>query len=410
MFQIHSWPKAIMHLDADAFFASVMQAVNPKLKGQPVIIGAERGIATAISYEAKKLGVKRGMPMWEIKKIYPKVIILPGDYDLFSLFSQKLFTILREYSPEVEEYSVDEGFINIEGLRRPFHCSYSQLGKKIQNQIYQELGLPVSIGISINKSLAKLASSFCKPQGLTVISGKEIETFLEKIPLLKVWGIGPSTAAYLKKFGVKNALQFAKLPEGIFTKQSRIKLNKPHWEIRQELRGQSIYQLCFETKNHYQSISKTHTFFSSTKNPNIVWAELLNNVESAFKKARKLGYSVKKMSLFLKTKQFSYSSIEITLEQKQQYPMLIRKKLKQAFSKLFQPQLPYRATGIVLTKLSRQTQEQISLFEQLDKQLTEKTRALYQILQTQPKLDFGTSLYLPQKPIKTRLNLPILEI
>ena len=107
---IDSFPRAIVHIDGDAFFASCEQSRDPSLKGKPVITGKERGIAASLSYEAKALGVKRGMSLWEIKKICPDVIILPSDYETYSLLSKRLYSIVRRYTPTVEEYGIDECF------------------------------------------------------------------------------------------------------------------------------------------------------------------------------------------------------------------------------------------------------------------------------------------------------------
>lgn len=419
MFQPQTWPRAILHLDANAFFASVMQTVYPKLKNKPVVVGAERGIATAISYEAKQFGVKRGMLMHQIKKICPKIIILKGDYALFSLFSQKLFNLLRQYNPTLEEHSVDEGFMDIYGLRRPYHCSYLQLAQRIQQQINRELGLPVSIGVSLTKSLAKLGSGFCKPQGITLIPGNQIESFLSKIPLIKVWGIGPATTGYLKQFKINNALEFVNLPEAVFQNKTQIRLNKAHWEIYQELRGNMVYRINPETKTKYQSIGKQETFRPATNNLNLLWAYLQKNTEAAFQKARQYGYFVSKFLVILKSQQFQVFCKEVKLSQKQQYPWLCRQQLKTAFTALYQPNTLYRATGILLTQLSQNSQEQAGLFNEPSEKPLPKIKALYQILEQQPKIDFGTSLYLQTKPspasakkLKTlpQFSLPMLEI
>jgi len=410
-----AWPKTILHLDANAFFASVAQAANPKLKGKPVVIGAERGLATAISYEAKVFGIKRGMLMSEIKRVCPKVIILPGDYKLFSLFSQKMFTLLKQYSPIVEQYSIDEGFLDLFGLIKPSYANYQALVQKIQTEINKKLGLPVSIGVSVNKSLAKLASGFVKPQGITIVSKSQIPKFLNHIPLIRVWGIGPATAKRLAKFNIRTAWQFASLEEQFFAPTSLLKLNKSLKEIYLELQGQFVYQLKPEAKTHYQSISKTATFHPPSNNSAIVWAHLLKNIELAFKKTRQYGYFVQKVFIFLKTQQFRYSSIDIKLEQKQQYPLLFRQTLYQAFLKIFKPNLNYRATGVILSKFSNTTQEQISLFSTTKYSQKQKAQAIYQALQEQPKVDFGTSLYLktqpsPQSRILPHFNIPVLEI
>ena len=115
---LSNWPRAILHLDADAFFASCEQAIHPELRGKPVITGKERGIVAAASYEAKARGVQRGVRLWDVKKLCPDAVILPSDYETYSLFSVRMFEILRRFSPDVEEYSIDEAFVDLTGLPR----------------------------------------------------------------------------------------------------------------------------------------------------------------------------------------------------------------------------------------------------------------------------------------------------
>src|SRR5512140_578528 len=178
---ITSWPRAIMHLDADAFFASCEQAVRPELRGRPVICGKERGIVAAASYEAKTKGVSRGVRLSDVKKICPDAVILPSDYETYSLFSVRMFEILRRFSPDVEEYSIDEAFVDLTGLRRSFHGPYGMIAKKMQETIEMELGITVSVGVSLSKVLAKIGSKYNKPHGLTLIPGREIHIYLRKI-------------------------------------------------------------------------------------------------------------------------------------------------------------------------------------------------------------------------------------
>src|SRR5499427_378157 len=125
---LHAFPRAIVHIDGDAFFASCEQSRRPKLQGRPVITGKERGIAASMSYEAKARGVTRGMRIADIRKVCPDAVILPSDYETYSLLSKRFFAIVRRYTPEVEEYSVDECFADLTGLRRP-----------LLYQIWQEL-------------------------------------------------------------------------------------------------------------------------------------------------------------------------------------------------------------------------------------------------------------------------------
>src|SRR5512135_1550943 len=168
---IHSWPRAILHLDADAFFASCEQAIHPELKGRPVITGKERGIVAAASYEAKERGVKRGVRLSDVKKICPDAVILPSDYETYSLFSLRMFAILRRFSPDVEEYSIDEAFVDLTGLRRSYHGPYGMIARKMQKIIEKELGLSVSVGVSLSKVLAKIGSKHRKTHGITMIPG-----------------------------------------------------------------------------------------------------------------------------------------------------------------------------------------------------------------------------------------------
>ncbi|MBD3327919.1 DNA polymerase IV, partial [Candidatus Peregrinibacteria bacterium] len=139
--QLRSWPRAILHIDCDAFFASCEQAVHPELKGKPVITGKERGIVAAASYEAKSKGIKRGVPLWDVKKLCPDAIILPSDYETYSLFSKRMFEIIRRYTPSVEEYSIDEAFAEITGFRRAYHANYETIAMRIKNDIESNLGI-----------------------------------------------------------------------------------------------------------------------------------------------------------------------------------------------------------------------------------------------------------------------------
>ena len=118
-----SFPRAIIHVDGDAFFTSVEQSMHPSLKGKAVVTGQERGIIACASYEAKKYGINRGVSLWDAKKILPNLIILPSDYESYSLYSKRMFEIIRRYTPIVEEYSIDEGFADLTGLRRTHRMS-----------------------------------------------------------------------------------------------------------------------------------------------------------------------------------------------------------------------------------------------------------------------------------------------
>src|SRR3989338_8557747 len=161
--------KTILHMDGDAFFVGVEVAKEHKLKGLPVVTGEERGIVSALSYEAKALGVVRGMPIFRVKKEFPSTIILPGDYKSYAEYSGKMFDIVSRYAYCVEEYSIDECFADITGLDRTLKKTYKEIAEQIKKEINDELGLSVSIGLAPTKVLAKVASNWVKPNGLTII-------------------------------------------------------------------------------------------------------------------------------------------------------------------------------------------------------------------------------------------------
>ncbi|MFA5136085.1 MAG: DNA polymerase IV [Patescibacteria group bacterium] len=407
MLQIHSWPNVILHIDGDAFFASVVQAANPRLKKKPVAVGKERGIATAVSYEAKQFGIKRGMRFFEIRKICPECICVESDYELYALFSKRMFEIIKQFSPAVEEYSIDEGFVDLKGLRRPLRMSYEQIGSRIKNTIESNLGISVSVGISCTKSLAKLASNFRKPSNLTVVNGRQIENFLQSIPIHKVWGIGVQTAAFLHKLQITTAFEFITQPEEFIQKR----LSKPFFEIYQELRGKQIYMLNPEKKVTYQSISKTQTFHPATNNKNVLWARLLRHIEEAFTKARIFHYQVGKMVIFLKTQEFAYHATEIKFASKVAYPMLVRSELSSAFEKCYRSGVSYRTTGCTISDFEENRTIQQTLFQ--DGLFENKAKKIYPLLDTK-KVDFATCLFdkehVKEYGKKPALSLPVLSL
>ena len=368
---ISSWPQAILHLDADAFFASCEQAIHPELKGKPVITGRERGIVAAASYEAKARGVKRGMRLSEVKKVCPDAVLLPSDYETYSLFSLRMFEIIRRFSPDVEEYSIDEAFVDLTGFRRSFHGSYGIIAEKMQKSVEKELGITVSVGVSLSKVLAKIGSKHNKPNGLTLIPGRDIHLYLDKLPVEKVWGIGPNTTAFLGKFGITTALQFARKDEAFIRKY----LSKPYQEIWHELNGRSAYPVVTEAKQTYQSISKTKTFTPPSNDATFVFAQLSKNLENACIKARRYKLSAARIIVFLRRQDFKDSGVEIKLSSPTAYPANLFSALREGFNSIYNSRELYRQTGVVLAGLVSEENIQHSLFDDIVK--IEKLEKIY---------------------------------
>jgi len=355
---LQSFPKAIVHIDGDCFFASCEVARNPKLRGKSVVTGKERGIASSFTYEAKARGVKRGMRLSEIKKLCPDAIFLPSDYETYSLYSKRMFEIVRRYTPDVDEYSIDECFADITGLRRSLRLTYTQIAEKIKYDLDNELGMTFSVGLSVNKVTAKIASKWKKPSGLTVIPLHNLHLFLDKLQTDKIWGIGPQTGAHLSKLRVYTALDFA-LKDLEWVEKN---FTKPQIEIWRELHGEFVYPLNTEEKHDYQSISKTRTFTPPSANKEVVFSELSKNVESACIKLRRHNLFTKEVFFYLKRQDFGYAGLEIKLPFPVSVPQVIIRSIRESFDKVYQKNTLYRATGVVLMKLSNGNTTTMDLF------------------------------------------------
>jgi DNA polymerase-4/DNA polymerase V len=368
---VPKYPKAIVHIDGDAFFASVEQAVNPALKGKPVVTGKERGIIATASYEARALGIKRGVTLLEAKKMCPELVILPTDYETVSLFSKRMFEIMRLFTPTVEEYSIDEGFCDITGLRRIHHKPYEAIAADMQRAIHSKLGITVSVGVSTSKVLAKVASDYHKPAGLFAITNRDKEVFLKDVPVGHIWNIGPNTAALLTQHGMRTALQFAQTPQEYVEKI----LSKPGLEVWQELNGISVWPVSTAEKSSYQSISKTKTFTPPSTNKEYVLAQLMKNVENATMKARRYEQATKSISVFLKKQDHSSRGAVAKLSRASAYPQELMIVVRQLFEQLYVPNVHYRATGVILTDLVAANPTQPTLFE--DPIKIQETKMLY---------------------------------
>lgn len=355
---LYSFPRAIVHIDGDAFFASCEQARNPNYKGKPLITGKERGIASSLSYEAKAMGVKRGMRLYEIKKLCPQVIILPSDYETYSLLSKRLFTIVRRYTSEVEEYGIDECFADLTGMRRPLRMNYAQIAERIQKDLSIELGFTFSVGLGPNKVISKIGSKWKKPAGLTVIPARKIHLYLENLPVDKVWGIGSQTTAYLNKNTIVTALDFARKDEAWVKRR----LTKPFHEIWRELNGHFVLPLETKEKEDYASIQKVKTFTPPSSDSAYVFSQLSKNVENACMKARRYKLEAMRLYFFLKTQDFNYQGAEIRLNRPSAFPNEIIGLIRPLFDGVFNPMVEYRATGICLFKLKPQGNLQMDLF------------------------------------------------
>ncbi len=208
--------RAILHVDMDAFYASVEQFDNPKLAGQPVIVGGTggRGVVAAASYEARRFGIHSAMPMREALKRCPHAVVVSPRFKRYREVSGQVFEIFREFTDQVEGLSLDEAFLDVTGSTGLFG-SAEAMAHEIKNRIRARTGLTASVGVSHNKLLAKLASEMNKPDGLAIIRPAEVTTILDPMPVRRLHGIGAKTAARLEQQGIHTLGQLRRAPESV---------------------------------------------------------------------------------------------------------------------------------------------------------------------------------------------------
>jgi DNA polymerase IV len=201
----------ILHVDMDAFYASVETIKDPSLKGQPVIVGGQgsRGVVTSASYEARAFGVTSAMPVVRARRLCPHGVFVPNDFSSYQDFSHQIREVFTSFTPLVEPLSLDEAFLDISGSVRLFGTSL-QIAQQIKRAI-ADLGLGCTVGVAPNKFLAKLASAWAKPDGLLVVPADNVLAFLHPLPVAALWGVGPQTGETLRRLGMRSVGDLAHL-------------------------------------------------------------------------------------------------------------------------------------------------------------------------------------------------------
>lgn len=206
--------RSILHVDMDAFYASVEVRDNPSLKGKPILVGGtpeQRGVVAACSYEARKFGVHSAMPMSKALRLCPQATLLPVRMSRYVEVSRQIHQIFHNYTPDVEPLSLDEAFLDVSGCISLFGNA-EIIGRKIKTEIKEKTGLTASVGVAPNKFLAKLASDLDKPDGFTIITEENKQQTLDPLPVSRIWGIGKVTDKSLEKLGIRTIAQLRTAP------------------------------------------------------------------------------------------------------------------------------------------------------------------------------------------------------
>lgn len=349
--------KYILHIDGDAFFASCEVARRPDLKGKPVVVGEEKGIACALTYEAKKLGVYRGMPIFELRKQFPQVTVITSHFELYEEYQRKLLSILRSYLPLVEPYSIDECFAVVPDMPR------SDLEDFIQNlksKVQSSLGITYSFGLATTKTLAKVASKHDKPDGCVfLINEREVSEALKTTQIGAIWGIGRKLSAALLGENVRTAHEFISMTpndlEAIFS--------GPTLETYHELRGVKIFEVS-DKHDDQKTIQATRSLQKATGDATLLFSELSRNVETACTHLREAGLLTNAIHVFYRHADGGRhrESDGTMLPFYSDDPSVILKALEPLITKVYQPGLRYKSTGLTLLNLKKENCIQDDLF------------------------------------------------
>jgi DNA polymerase-4 len=291
--------RIVLHIDMDAFYASVEQLDHPKLRGRPVIVGgsSNRGVVSAASYEARKFGVRSAMPIFQAKKRCPQGIFVPVRMHRYKEVSHQVMEILEKYSPIVEQVSIDEAYLELSGLER-LHGASERIARRLKEEIKRVTSLSCSVGIAPNKFLAKVASEMNKPDGLTIIRTQEASEVAKRLPVGKVPGVGKKTVDRLEKLRVTNLGDLLRVSEAELFRA----VGKFAYTLLEFAKGVDDSPVVCHTDA--KSISSEETFEENTNDYDVLRKELLVQAEEVGRRLRKHGLKGGTVTLKLRRADF----------------------------------------------------------------------------------------------------------
>ncbi len=354
--------KVIALVDCDSFFVSCEQKVNPELKGKPVcVLSNKDGCVISRSKEAKKMGVRMGQPYFLAKNEFPEAVYVSCHHDLYGEISEQVMNVLREISPNVQVYSVDEAFIELTGLERLYKKDYFELAQFIREQIKEKIDIPVSIGVSSTKTLAKLASDKAKESdtGVYLIADNKINSELKNTKIEEIWGIGRNLTLLFKKSGILSAADLVAKDDVWLDKKVGIHA----LEMKHELLGEIVSPVVNEEKLP-KSIQKTGAFGIFTSDLDFIKNQLNYHIHSACRKLRKIDCKAQTIGIMLRTKDFKVFYDKKTLSVPTSFELEISDIAFSLLEKIYSPSVTYRSTGIVLDNLRCNSEEQLFLFSE----------------------------------------------
>ena len=363
-------------VDCDSFFVSCEQKRNPDLKNKPVcVLSNPEGCVISRSKEAKDMGVRMGEPYFMCKKEHANATYPVADHEFYAFVSRQVMSVLKDFSPYVQIYSIDEAFVDFTGLKRLYNKDYYELAQMLRQRILDEVDIPVSIGISSSKTLAKLASDKAKYEKdhVYMISDKNIDLELKNTKIEEIWGIGRRLTVKMKKNGILTAKELVEKSDNWLDKQIGI-----HGiEMRHELLGEMTSPVI----NEYsvpKSIQNTQAFGLFTTDFNFIKSELNRHIHTSCRKLRRHNTKCRQVGVMLRTKDFRVFYTKKDLLNPTDFELDISKVAIELLKEIYRKDILYRSTGVILEKIGEQGTEQLSLYS--DNEKVNKNRNLTQCL------------------------------
>jgi DNA polymerase-4 len=348
----------ILHVDMDAFYASVAERDNPELKGKAVVIGmGARGVVSAANYEARKFGIHSAMPVGRARRLAPHAIFLPVDMARYQEVSEHVMEIFHSFTPWVEPISLDEAFLDVTGSQKLLGTG-REIAVAIRKKVEEQEGITCSVGIAPSKFIAKLASANCKPNGMLEITSDRILTFLHPLPIQAMWGVGPKTAEVLERLGLRTIEDIAKLPRTTLIRALG------------EANGASLYELAWgrdyrdvTPEEPDRSISAAETFPQDLDNPEEILTEFLRLTERATARLRDRDLFAKTISIKVRFADFSTINRSKTLPLPIDSTHDVYEVVKGLYQALRIERARLRLVGVSLENLSEGAPHQMMLGE-----------------------------------------------
>jgi DNA polymerase-4 len=349
----------VMHLDMDAFFASVELLDNPHLRGLPVIVGGRggRSVVTAATYEARKYGVNSAMPMSVALRRCPKAIVLEPHFEKYQYYSRLVMSMCRDVTPLVEPLSIDEAFLDVAGARRLLGTGW-QIGTALRARVASETGLTCSVGVATTKFIAKLASSVAKPDGLLVVPGPATLEFLHPLPIKALWGVGAKTADELERLGLRTVGDVAQAPLSALTKALGAAAGHKLHELAWARDPRSVTTLREE-----KSVGHEVTFEYDITDSAVIRRELLRMSDQVAVRLRRAGLVGRTVVLKLRYGDFTTISRSRTLDEHTSLGRRIYDEVTDIYAGVERPDARIRLVGVRMEQLANAADAALGLWE-----------------------------------------------